>query len=93
MNAAEKKRLDREQAAKKVANKDGTAEPEEARRGAGDRLSEQPEGAVAGQPFEADFGADFFAHQEFGGGFGEYDAREARPCGARTDVEDVIDRR
>jgi hypothetical protein len=67
MNAAEKKRLDREQAAKKVANKDGTAEPEEARRGAGDRLSEQPEGAVAGQPFEADFGADFFAHQEFGG--------------------------
>lgn len=74
VHAAEKKRLDREQAAKMVANKAGTAEPEEARRGAGDRLSEQPEGAAAGQPFQADFGADFFAHQEFGGGFGERDA-------------------
>ncbi|KWU43638.1 hypothetical protein RHOSPDRAFT_34786 [Rhodotorula sp. JG-1b] len=67
---AEKKRLDREQAAKLVANKAGTAEPEDARRAAGDRLSEQPEGVAAGQPFEVDFGADFFAHQEFGGGFG-----------------------
>ncbi|GAA5864481.1 hypothetical protein JCM3774_005141 [Rhodotorula dairenensis] len=69
---AEKKRVGREQAQQKVAEGAGTAEPEAGRRGAGDRLSLVPEGPAAGQPFEADFGMDFFAdNQEFGGGFGE----------------------
>ncbi|GAA5980051.1 hypothetical protein JCM10908_001513 [Rhodotorula pacifica] len=69
---AEKKRLEREQAAQKGASRADTAEPEGGRRVASGRLSEQPEGAAGNLPFEADFGVDFFANnQDFGGeGFG-----------------------
>lgn len=54
-----------------AGGREGTAEPERARREAGKRLSELQGAALGLQPAE-DFAADFLDNQDFGGkGYGK----------------------